>query len=104
MRFEVSNVRRLKLDAEFGILRHGHAGLPQYFQHSGDVGEIGHVAQAQRLARQQRRAQDRQRGILRAGNLHFAFQRLAAGQFDFVHRYGLTDAHCSGVSVCIDSA
>ena len=104
MGFEVSHVRRFDLDAEFRVLRHGRTGGREQLDHGADVGQIRHVAQTQRLARKQRGTQDRQRGIFRTRNLHLALEGLAAGEFDFIHGYLLTAAHCSGVRVCIDSA
>ena len=62
-----------------------HAHLRQELFHRARVVELRHVGDRQRLGGQQRRAEDRQRGVLGAGNLHFAMQRLPALDQKLVH-------------------
>jgi hypothetical protein len=50
------------------VERDVHAHLRQQAQHGRDVVEVRHVAQMQRLGGEQRGAENRQRGVLGAGN------------------------------------
>ena len=50
-----------------------------------DVGEIRHAAEDGPAFCEQRSGDLRQRGVLRAGHLHFTGQRLAPGDLDRVH-------------------
>ncbi|WEK45117.1 MAG: hypothetical protein P0Y64_09475 [Candidatus Sphingomonas colombiensis] len=52
-----------------------------------DVGESRQVAQRQRLVGEQRAGQQRQRGILRAGNRQGAGKAIAATDEDTVHAF-----------------
>src|SRR5690606_31870000 len=81
--------------------------------HGGDVVEVGHVVEPQRVGREQAGTEDGQRRILGAGHHDFALQRQAAGNLEFIHaeiweRPAACQppwaAYSSGVRVRIDNA
>ena len=66
--------RGIDLDAHALAHGHRHAHAAEQLDHGGDVLQVRHVADRHRLLGQQRRGEDRQRGVLGAGDAHFAFQ------------------------------
>jgi hypothetical protein len=81
--------RRPRIDQDAHALVHHqlHAHLAQQFHRGGDVVQVRHVADLDRLVGQQRGGQDRQHGILGAGDPDLAIERLAAADHDLGHRY-----------------
>ena len=64
------------------------AVLHQQLGHRRDIGEVRYVIERDFLAREERRAHQRQGGILRAADRDIAIKRAAAGNEQFVHRFG----------------
>ena len=87
-------------EAGRAIQRHSDAHLRQQAQHGRDVVQVRQVGQVQRLGGQQRGAKDRQRGILGAGDGHFAIERRTAGDDQLIHvaRSGFASTHRGSVS------
>jgi hypothetical protein len=88
----------IDLDIEFFIHDQFHPETPEQLHGSGDIVQMRHVAHGDRLTRQQGRRQDWQGGILGAGDTHFAVERTATGNNQFVHYYCAL-AQLSGVYV-----
>ena len=65
-------------DVVLVVERDAHAHVAEQRQHGADVLEVRHVGQPQRLGGEQAGGQDRQRGVLGAGNAHLAVKRVAA--------------------------
>ena len=76
------------------LLVHGHVHthLPQQAIGGGDVFQMRHVLHGQRLVRQQRGAEDRQRGVLGTGRTHLALEHGAAFDQQLVHQQTLLGA------------
>ena len=72
-------------DAVVRVAHGAHAHVAQQLERGGDVVEPGHVGQAQGIRSEQSRAEDRQRGVLRAGDADLAAQRRAAHDTQLVH-------------------
>ena len=72
-------------DPQFLVERDGDAHLAEAVQHRGHVAQVRDVLHVQRLARKQRRTQDRTSRVLCAGYLDFAFERNAAFDDQLVH-------------------
>lgn len=79
------DIRRRKLDAELLVHRYRDAHLSEQIEHGRDVAQVRHVFHEQRLPRQKRRAEYRQRGVLRARDGDFAFERGTAFDYELVH-------------------
>ena len=83
---------RIDLDAHALVDRHRHAHAAEQFDRRGDVLQVRHVADRHRPVGQQRAGQDRQRRILGAGDAHFALERNAALDLEFIHARGVPRA------------
>ena len=62
-----------------------HAHAAEQLDHGGDVVQVRQVAHGDRGIGQQGGGEDRQRGVLRAGNTDFAVEADTAGDDQFVH-------------------
>jgi hypothetical protein len=78
---------RLETVALVAAQHDAHAG--QQVDHRGDVLQIGHVADAQRIVGQQRRGEDRQGRVLGTGDADLPVEAHPAGNDQLVH-----DASC----------
>ena len=86
-------VRRVELLDGIGVDFHAHllindhfnAHAAQQLDHGGHVVQVWQVADGHRLVCQKCRRQNRQRGVLGAGNPDFTIQGLAAPDQKFVH-------------------
>ena len=72
-RFEPVDLRRGQ-DHLAAVHLYRHAHLLQQLAHRGDIVQIRHIAELQRIAGQQAGTQYRQRRILGAGDAHFAVE------------------------------
>jgi hypothetical protein len=68
----------IHLDAHLFIDRDGYAHAAQQLDHGGYILKMRHVRYRHGAIRQQTTRQDRQGGILRAGNAHLTLERNAA--------------------------
>ncbi len=78
----------IDLDPHAVVDGHAHAHATEQLDHGRDVLQMRHVAHRHRPLGQQRRGQNRQRGVLRAGDANLALERRAALNQQLVH--GLT--------------
>ena len=62
-----------------------HAHLAEQLHGRGHIVQMRHVGDADRLIGEQTGGEDRQNGVLGAGNLHVTLQRLTAIDYDFGH-------------------
>ena len=76
---------RIDGDAQLLVDRELHAHATEQLHRGGDVVQVRDVADLHRPISQQGRCKNRQHGVLGAGDLHLAIQRLAAGNQDFCH-------------------
>ena len=77
---------RLDRDGAAGAF-HLRAEMRQDLQHVMRVAQVRHAMQNARLARQQRRGQDRQRRIFRAADLDRTGERMTAVNENFIHTW-----------------
>jgi hypothetical protein len=72
---ELADRARVDLDAHLFADREVDAHAAQQLDHRGDVVQVRQVADGDRLVRQQRGREDRQRGVLGAGDAQLAVER-----------------------------
>ena len=90
-------------DVVLVVQRDAHAHVAEQGQHGADVLEMRHVRQFQRLGGEQAGGQDRQRGVLGAGNAHLTGKRVAAMDQQGIH--SACDPVFGGISLhrqCVD--
>ena len=95
---------RRAVDLDPHPLVDGHCGAhaPEQLHRGGDVLQMRHVGDDDRVVGQQRRGEDGQRGVLGARDAHFALERHAALNLQLVHSARRPDS--SGVSASMESA
>jgi hypothetical protein len=83
---------RRGVDADGGAVALGHhTHLPQQLQRSGNILQLGHVADDEVVRAEQPGAENRQRGVLGAGDRDLALERRAAAYLQLVHVQGRID-------------
>jgi hypothetical protein len=77
--------RAVDLDAHALVDRDGGAHPAEELDGGGDVLQVRHVRDHHRIVREQRPGEDRQCGVLGAGDAHLAFEGGAALDLEFIH-------------------